>query len=384
MQAGVRVGSTVTDNFEVRNGLRQGCTMAPVLFNVFFNAMVAWWCSQSGEAGMPILYQHGRKLVGNRTAKSRLLKVHVTESQFADDLAMYTVTCAALFQRERFVRLASCFGLTVSLPKTKGLAVGSALSEDDVSPVLVDGGEIEIVEEFTYLGSKLSCDGEIFPEVSCHIARASKAFGCLRVPVFLNRTLSTDTKRAVYKAVVIFILLYGAETWPLKAPDVRRLNSFHNRCVRTVLGVTRFQQWQSRITSWRLSGQFGLYWSIADFVLKQRLRWLGHLGRMDSNRLPKQLLFGELMKKRPFHGTKKRWRDQVMQDLKAIGMEDRYAVCQDQERWSSLCAVAVDEVAQCREENTCTADRVSQERCICGRHFRRQGDLTIHRRFCDL
>ena len=41
MQAGVRVGSTVTDNFEVRNGLRQGCTMAPVLFNVYFNAMVA-------------------------------------------------------------------------------------------------------------------------------------------------------------------------------------------------------------------------------------------------------------------------------------------------------------------------------------------------------
>ena len=95
MQAGVRVGSTVTDNFEVQNGLRQGCTMAPVLFNVYFNTMVAWWRSQSGEAGVPILYQHGRKLVGDRTAKSRLLKVHVTESQFADDLAMYTVTRAA-------------------------------------------------------------------------------------------------------------------------------------------------------------------------------------------------------------------------------------------------------------------------------------------------
>ena len=40
MQAGVRVGSTVTDSFEVQNGLRQGCTMAPVLFNVYFNAMV--------------------------------------------------------------------------------------------------------------------------------------------------------------------------------------------------------------------------------------------------------------------------------------------------------------------------------------------------------
>ena len=86
-----------------------------------------------------------------------------------------------------------------------------------------------------------------------------KAFECLREPVFFNCTFSTDTKRAVYKAVVVSILLYGAETWTLKAPDVRRLNSFYNRCVRTILGVTRFQQWQNRITSQQLSGQFCLY-----------------------------------------------------------------------------------------------------------------------------
>ena len=53
---------------------------------------------------------------------------------------------------------------------------------------------------------------------------------------------------------------------------------------------------------------------------------------------------------------------EVMGDLKAIGMEDRYTVCQDRERWSSLCAMAVDEVAQCREENTWNANRASWER----------------------
>ena len=133
--------NTVTDNFKVRNGLRQGFTMASVLFNVYFNGMVARWGSQSGEAGIPILYQHGRKLVGDRTAKSRLLKVLVTESHV---LAMQTVTRAALvLAGKRFIRLASCFGLTVSLSKTKGLAVGSVLSENDAYPVLVDGGEIE-------------------------------------------------------------------------------------------------------------------------------------------------------------------------------------------------------------------------------------------------
>jgi len=69
-----------------------------------------------------------------------------------------------------------------------------------------------------------------------------------------------------------------------------------------------------------------------------------------ADRLPKQLFFGELLKKRPFHGAKKRWRDEVMSDLWAISVEDWYVVSQDSEMWSSLCAVAVDEVVQCREQ----------------------------------
>ena len=60
--------------------------------------------------------------------------------------------------------------------------------------------------------------------------------------------------------------------------------------------------------------------------MDQRLQWLGHLGRMSSDRLPKQLLFGELLKKRLFYGAKKRWRDEVMSDLRAISVEDWYVV----------------------------------------------------------
>ena len=37
MQAGVRVGSSVTDRFEVRNDLRQGCTMVPTSISM------QWW-----------------------------------------------------------------------------------------------------------------------------------------------------------------------------------------------------------------------------------------------------------------------------------------------------------------------------------------------------
>ena len=64
--------------------------------------------------------------------------------------------------------------------------------------------------------------------------------------------------------------------------------------------------------------------------MAHRLRWLGHLGRMEPERIPKQLLFGELEEKRPSHGTKRRWRDVVKSDLQVIGIQDRwYELCQD-------------------------------------------------------
>ena len=91
--------------------------------------------------------------------------------------------------------------------------------------------------------------------------------------------------------------------------------------------------------------------------MERRLRWLGHLGHMSDDRLPKQLLFGELQKTRPFHGTKKWWHDGVLSDLKAISIESNwYSLCQDRLQWTKLCNSKVWEVAHSREPNICAAN----------------------------
>ena len=95
----------------------------------------------------------------------------------------------------------------------------------------------------------------------------------------------------------------------------RRLNSFHNHCIRTILGVMRYQQWNEKVTSQILSHKFGMQHSISDIILEERLRWQGYVGRMDEERLPNRLLFGELNMKRPCQKTKKRWRDVLKVDL---------------------------------------------------------------------
>ena len=81
---------------------------------------------------------------------------------------------------------------------------------------------------------------------------------------------------------------------------------------------------------------FGMQQSIPNLVREQQLRWLGHVGHMDPDRMPEQLVFGQL-KKRPRHGAKRRWRDVVNSDVGFLGVTNNcYNYWQDQKEWYQL------------------------------------------------
>ena len=125
--------------------------------------------------------------------KSRLNQTKITESQFADDVAVYATTRDTFeSSATKFVGSASEWGLTVSIIKTKGMVSGNHITPADVLPVRLDGGEIEIVQDFTYLGSNITTDGEVDNEVKIRIGKAARAFGCLQKSIFQNRRLSVS------------------------------------------------------------------------------------------------------------------------------------------------------------------------------------------------
>ena len=102
------------------------CTLAHPLFSIYFSA--GWQCggiAVQKQVWMDVLFHHGRKMVGDRTAKLRLSMVKVTESQFTDDVALYTGSRGGLKSVvKKFVEGVREWGLTVSIEKTKGMALG--------------------------------------------------------------------------------------------------------------------------------------------------------------------------------------------------------------------------------------------------------------------
>ena len=263
----------------------------------------------------------------------------VTELQFADDAALVGSSREEIERAARVLdSVTTEWGLTMSIPKTKLLVVGTC-DEEDLRPLTIRGKTIEVVSDFRYLGALVEAHGEVLMDVEDRIGRASRAFGALCRPVFRDSNLSLRTKRMVYRAVVLGVLLYGAETWVNKSTATRKLESFNSRCLRRILGITRAQQRQHRLASVQVRRRFGAEEALEDVVAAKRLRWVGHVARMDDSRLPKKLLFGWLPQRRPAHGTRQRWRDKVRKDLKRFRIEEGgwFHVAQDREMWRGIC-----------------------------------------------
>ena len=217
--------------------------------------------------------------------------------------------------------------------------------------------------------------GGVVSEVNCRIAQASRAFSSLRDSVFTASDLTLETKRMVYRSVVLGVLLYDGETRAPTQELVSRLDRFHQRCVRSILGVSRSIQWKEHLTTAELFGRFGMVESIGDLLIQCRLRWLGHVARMSENRHPKMLLFGWLPQKRPAHGTKLCWRDKICQDLKKCGIDETswYKEAQDRTRWHSLCTYGLDKHVMAPPLNKLFIC------ATCHRSFRRTQDIVKHK-----
>ena len=93
----------------------------------------------------------------------------------------------------------------------------------------------------------------------------------------------------------------------------KRLDQFHLKCLRKVCGSS----WKDRIPNTTVLERCEKE-GIKALLIKGQLRWVGHLTRMKGNRIPKALIYGELVGgQRPRGGQHKRYKDVLKYDLKA-------------------------------------------------------------------
>ena len=108
------------------------------------------------------------------------------------------------------------------------------------------------------------------------------------------------SKVRIYEACVLSTLLYTSETWTTYKGQETKLNTFHLRSLRKILNM----KWQETVSNCRVIEMAGLT-SVTTILSRRRMRWLGHVYRVNNTSIPKQCLFGELSIGQRCQGTPK-------------------------------------------------------------------------------
>nr|VZI44769.1 unnamed protein product [Spirometra erinaceieuropaei] len=319
LMARVKDNAVVSEEFAMTNGVKQGCLLTPNLFSLMLSAMLMD-AYRDERPGIRIAYRTDGHLLTQRRMhfQSRVSTTTVHELLFADDCVLNT-TSEEEMQRsmDLFSAASENFGLVINTQKTVVMhqpPPNSATAPNAPPQISVNGNHLQVVENFPYLGSTLSHNTKIDDEVARRISKASQAYGRLRNTVWNRHGLQLSTKLKMYKAVILPTLLYGAESWTVYTRQARRLNHFHLSCLRRMLRLN----WQDRIPDTEVLERTGIL-SIYAILKQMQLRWSGHLVRMDDERLPKRLFYGDVSTgSRRQGGQIRRYKDTLKSSLKRL------------------------------------------------------------------
>ena len=143
-------------------------------------------------------------------------------------------------------------------------------------------------------------------EIGCASATFRQLFKIWRSKISLK------TKLCIYNAVVISTLLYGSETQATTSSEEKRLDVFHNRCLRRILGIKWFHCARNTTVRKR-TGQT---------PVSLLLKWFGHVSQMGQERLPKALSQWRPENAKQRRGRcRTRWRDAVEHDARLAGID---------------------------------------------------------------
>ena len=110
-------------------------------------------------------------------------------------------------------------GLKLTIQKTKIMASGPLTSWQ------IDGGEMETVADFIFLGSKITADCDCSHEIKRDLLLGRKDMANLG-SILKSRDIIWPAKVRLVKAMVFPVVIYGCESWTIKlsAKELMLLN----------------------------------------------------------------------------------------------------------------------------------------------------------------
>ena len=294
----VRIGNNTSEQFPTKQGFRQGDALSCDFFNLCLEKIIR----DSNIQTSGTIYDKSTQILG-----------------YADDIDI--IGRRKVDVETSFVeieRAADRIGLKINSTKTKYmLATRSDSTRQNFGQnVIIGQHNFEVVKEFIYLGSAVNQSNTTSEEIIRRIVLGSRCLYGLS-KLLRSKHLSRSTKIQIYHSLILPIVMFGSESWELTAADCERLDTFERRVLRMIYGALCIHGvWRSRYNRELMS----LYnhTTIVQKIKTQRLRWLGHLVRMDESAPARKIHFSKPQGCRKPGRPRMRWNDAVSNDLRKL------------------------------------------------------------------
>ncbi|CAH2085229.1 unnamed protein product [Euphydryas editha] len=221
---------------------------------------------------------------------------------------------------ENLNHLSRKVGLLMNTLKTK------VMTNSKREPIIINGNEIEYVEEYTYLGQVVSPTDLTSKEINTRIGNAWKRYWSLR-EIMKNKEISKAIKIRIYNTCILPILTYVCQTWAVTKAHNQNLEVCHRSMERSMLKIRKSDKIRNKYVR-----KITKLENITYTIRKNKWRWTGHTLRGSEKWSKTVMSWYPIYRKRNRGRQYKRWED----DIKAVAGTMWSRIARERTYWKKL------------------------------------------------